>query len=266
MAASESGLVRRTIWILRTVAAHPEGVGLSEITRESGIPKATCYRVLNVLERESWLVFDLQTRRYRVSLGLLSIVGGLLNSDGAYSHMQDVLHRLVGETQETAGFDVLLDAHVMVLAQVPGPQLIGQILKPVPRTQPVWATSTGRAFLAHMPPDQIRAEFGASFGEAASGEANLELFIDSLADVRERGFAVVHDELEEGASSIAAPVIVKGTTQYAVWIGGPSYRITKDQVDELAKPVVRAAQGLASLLSLTDALPSSFSRSVSNAL
>ncbi|CAM5742323.1 hypothetical protein SHIRM173S_00174 [Streptomyces hirsutus] len=42
MASSEAGLVRRTIWLLRTVAAHPDGVGLSEIARESGIPKATC--------------------------------------------------------------------------------------------------------------------------------------------------------------------------------------------------------------------------------
>ena len=71
MAPSEAGLVRRTIWLLRAVAAHPEGVGLSEVAREAGIPKATCYRVLTVLERESWLTLDPITRRYRVSLGLV---------------------------------------------------------------------------------------------------------------------------------------------------------------------------------------------------
>ncbi|TWH65942.1 DNA-binding IclR family transcriptional regulator [Micromonospora olivasterospora] len=170
MAPSEAGLVRRTIWLLRAVAAHPEGVGLSEVAREAGIPKATCYRVLTVLERESWLTLDPVTRRYRVSLGLLSIVGGLLDGGGAYGHMREVLRNLAEETRETAGFDVLLPPKVMVVAQAPGPSLIGQTLKPVPRTQPVWATSTGKVLLAALSPDAVRADFTEEFAEHAPPE------------------------------------------------------------------------------------------------
>lgn len=258
MPPGEAGLVRRTIWLLRTVAAHPEGIGLSDIAREVGIPKATCYRVLTVLERESWLTLDPDTRRYRVSLGLLSIVGGLLDSDGAYGHMRGVLRRLAEETKETSGFDVLLPPNVMVVAQVPGPSLIGQTLKPVPRTQPVWATSTGKVLLAALDPENVRAEFAAEFEDKAPERfGGVDAFIASLDSVRGNGFAYAYDELEVGAASVAAPVRVRDSTPYAVWIGGPTYRLTRERIDTLAVSVINAARDLGDLLSVTDiVLPS----------
>ncbi|WP_103529150.1 IclR family transcriptional regulator, partial [Streptomyces sp. SM12] len=242
MAASEAGLVRRTIWLLRTVAAHPEGVGLSEVARESGIPKATCYRVLTVLERESWLTLDPVTRRYRVSLGLLSIVGGLLDGGGAYGHMRDVLRDLAKATGETAGFDVLLPPGVMVVAQSAGPSLIGQTLKPVPRTQPVWATSTGKILLSALEPERARKDFAEEFeNNAPEAIGGFDAFMASMEGVRETGYAVAYDELEVGAASVAAPVRINESTTYAVWIGGPTYRLTRPRITEVAQQVTTAA-------------------------
>lgn len=251
--ASESGLVRRTIVVLRAVAAHPQGVGLSEIAREAGIPKATCYRVLTVLVKESWLTFDEDTRRYRVSLGLLSIVGGLLDSDGAYRHMRQVLSELAEETQETCGFDVLLAPNVMVVAQVSGPRLIGQTLKPVPRTQPVWSTSTGKVLLATLSREQVDAEYFAEFEEKAPPEAGgYTDFLGRLDAIRRDGYAYTVDELESGAASIAAPVRVGATFPYAVWIGGPTFRLTAEWTAGALPSLLKAAQKLGDLLAVTD--------------
>jgi IclR family acetate operon transcriptional repressor len=253
---SEAGLVLRTIWILRAVAAHPAGVGLSEVAREVGIPKATCYRVLSVLERERWLTMDRDTRRYRVSLGLLSVVGGFLERDGAYDRMRGVLRDLAEQVQETAGLDVLLPPHVMVVAQVPGPRLIGQTAKPVPRTLPVWSTSTGKLLIAHADLDEVRRDFAEDFATNGPGrgssEGSLDDFLGVLAQVRERGYAVAYNELEKGAAAIAAPVVVRGDVAYALWIGGPTYRITPDRLEALARDVCAAADELGRFLTVTD--------------
>ncbi|MEV4382826.1 IclR family transcriptional regulator [Streptosporangium sp. NPDC049644] len=253
MAASESGLVRRTISVLRAVAAHPEGVGLSEVARESGIPKATCYRVLNVLERESWLTLDPGNRRYRVSLGLLSLVGGLLDNDGAYRNMRQVLTELAAQTQETCGFDVLLPPNVMVVAQMPGPRLIGQTPKPVPRTQPVWATSTGKVLLAALDRQTVVDDYAQEFEEHAPDHlGDFDEFLKSLDVIREHGYAYTVDELEQGAASIAAPVRVRDKYPYAVWIGGPTFRLTKEWVDTTAPYLLQTSKRLSDLLSVTD--------------
>lgn len=253
MAANESGLVRRTIWVLRAVAAHPKGVGLSEIARESGIPKATCYRVLSVLERESWLTLDPDTRRYRVSLGLLSIVGGFLDGNGGYRHMREVISDLAAQTQETCGFDVLHPPNVMVVAQAAGPRLIGQTMKPVPRTQPVWATSTGKVLLAMLDRQQWLDEYAEDIERnAPKSLGGVDKFLATLDEIRERGYAYSRDELEEGATSVAAPVRVGDSYPYAVWIGGPSFRLTAEWVEGVAPELLEASKKLGELLTYTD--------------
>ncbi|MCR1784074.1 IclR family transcriptional regulator [Nocardioides carbamazepini] len=252
MAANESGLVRRTIWVLRAVAAHPNGVGLSEIARESGIPKATCYRVLSVLERESWLTLDPDTRRYKVSLGLLSIVGGFLDSNGGYRHMRQVLSDLAADTQETCGFDVLHPPNVMVVAQAAGPRLIGQTMKPVPRTQPVWSTSTGKVLLAMLDKAKLDEYVDDIERHGPESLGGGEAFVAMLQAIRERGYAHSRDELEEGATSVAAPVRVGDSYPYAVWIGGPSFRLTPEWVAEVSPRLLEASRKLGELLTYTD--------------
>ncbi|GAA3732684.1 IclR family transcriptional regulator [Salinactinospora qingdaonensis] len=252
---SEAGLVQRTIWILRAVAANPEGMGLSEVARAAEIPKATCYRVLSVLERERWLDLDPVTKRYRVSFGLLSIVGGLLDQGGAHTQMQAILRDLAERTQETSGLDVLMPPHVMVVSQVTGPKVIGQTYRPVPRTLSVWRTSTGKALLSSLTPEQVRADFGDDFAENRPAHLpDLGVFLEELAEVRERGYAVAYDEMEEGAAAVAATVRTRHTEPYAVWIGGPTFRITRERIPEIAAHVREAAGQLERVLEVTGAV------------
>lgn len=249
----EEGLVRRTIWVLRAVAAHPRGLGLSEVSRQSGIPKATCYRVLNVLEREGWLVLDRDTRRYRISLGLLSIVGNFLERGGAYRHMREVLEKLASSTQETCGFDILLPPNVMVVAQAIGPRLIGQMEKPVPRTQPVWSTSTGKVLMAALDRETLISDYAAEIEEhAPESIGGMAEFLKTLDLIAARGYAYSTDELEPGAASIAAPVRVGGQVRYAVWIGGPSFRLTEEWRQETVPALLEAASRLGELLTYAD--------------
>lgn len=249
---SEAGLVQRTIWVLRAVAAHPDGIGLSEVARESGIPKATCYRVLSTLERERWVSCDTTTRQYRISLGLVSVVGGLLDQTTGYMHTREALEQLAKETEETAGFDVLIPPEVMVLAQAQGPFLIGQTLKPVPRTQPVWHTSSGKALLSCLEPDDVREQFGDTYDEQAQRtHGSLDDYLEMLGRIREEGYAYAFDELEPGAASVGAPVRLRNGPNYALWIGGPTYRLTRERIAELGGVVRAAADRLADVLDLS---------------
>ncbi|WP_020577780.1 IclR family transcriptional regulator [Actinopolymorpha alba] len=249
---SDIGLVQKTIWILRAVAAHPEGIGLSDVARASGIPKATCHRILGILEREGWLTADPDSRRFRVSLGLLFLLGGLLDQESAYGHAQSVLRDLADEAQETAGLDQLVPPSVMVVAQVQGPFLISHGLSPVPRMLPAWRTSTGKALLAWQDTENIRKEFAEDFQDNPSEKfADFDAFLAELATIRERGYSVAYNELEEGAAAVAAPVHVGNSVPYAIWIGGPTYRLTQDRIPALAESVMAAAARVGRVLEMS---------------
>lgn len=246
----DDGLVRRTVRVTRAIGGHPEGVGLSDISRETGLSKATCLRILNDLVVERWITFDDQDRTYRISLGMLSVVGRIFDGQSAFGYLKRILRSLSERTKETAGFDLLVAPHVLVVAQEAGPQLITQAARPVPRTQSVWVTATGRVFLAGLTQDQVMSDFADTFPatSAKSRKAGIEEFCTRLSGVQAQGFAVVRDELEMGASAVAAPVMVDGRTQYAAWVGGPSYRIGPERTLELATAVMEAAEELAALL------------------
>ena len=138
----------------------------------------------------------------------------------------------------------------MVMAQVQGPFVISHAMKPVPRSLPPWTTSTGKALLAWTEPDLIRAEFGADFSSRGPATTGLDAFIDSLAEVRETGYAYAYDEMEEGLAAVAAPVRVGASVPYAIWVSGPTYRITRARIPELAEPVCKAADRLSRLMQI----------------
>lgn len=245
------GLVHKTVMILRAVSENATGIGLSELSRHAGIPKATCLRVLAVLESEQLIALDDNTKRYGIALGALAVVGPLLDPDGAYRVVQRELEELVAATQETAGLDILMGTDVSVVAQIAGPQLIGQTPKPVPRSLPTWSTSTGKVLLASLDRDQLEAVHAGALKAAARHRSSKAEFLAELEAIRANGYGVARDEMEEGAAAVAAPVWVNGAVSAAAWIGGPSFRLTRDRVDALAQDVIGCAQQIGEVLTLT---------------
>ncbi|MFQ5577975.1 MAG: IclR family transcriptional regulator C-terminal domain-containing protein, partial [Anaerolineae bacterium] len=60
----------------------------------------------------------------------------------------------------------------------------------------------------------------------------------SLAEVREQGYAVVHEEFEAGFSSVAAPVFNHaGQAVAAVSVSGPTYRMEPENLESLIGPL-----------------------------
>jgi IclR family transcriptional regulator, acetate operon repressor len=247
---AESRLLTRGLLLLHVVAENAaEGCGLTELANATGISKATCYRILRVLRDWQWVRLDAETKRYRLGLGLLSVVGPLTEAGGMYDAVLDVLRRLSWTAQETAGVDVYVDEEIAVVAEVQGPNLIAQVSRSLPRRMPAYCTSTGKIFLAAQEPESVLRRYAGKYVRRGSGGAeSVDRFVELLAGVRAQGYAVARDEYEDGAAAVAAPVHVAGALECAIWVGGPSFRLTEERADELAPLVAVAASELSSVL------------------
>ncbi|MFX5464605.1 IclR family transcriptional regulator C-terminal domain-containing protein, partial [Acinetobacter baumannii] len=73
---------------------------------------------------------------------------------------------------------------------------------------PAYCTSLGRAMLAHLPDDQLKAYFEKVKLRALTDKTvvSQKRLRDILAGVRAQGYAVIDEELEVGLRSIAVPV------------------------------------------------------------
>ena len=246
---ADLGLVQKTVAVVRTVAAHPSGIGLSDLARACGIPKATCHRILTTLVQEGWLTADAATKQFRVSLSLLFMLGHISSKDALFAYSQEILQAVAADTQETAGLDQLVGSSVMVMVQEMGPHLVSHGQQAVPRMLPAWRTSTGKALLSHTDPEVVRAGFADDPLPRTPGlAASFEAFLDDLSATRERGYAFAFDELEQGAAAVAAPVMVGAEVPYALWVGGPTYRLTRERIPEVAERVLAGARDLGRVL------------------
>lgn len=240
------GLLNRAMKVLRVVSTYPNGIGLSELARLAEVPKASCFRIITALEAEGVLFTDEDTKRTRISVGALSIVGGILTQGGMLRAIRDILADLSEASGETTGFDMLQGSDIVVLMQNVGPSLIGQTLKQTPRVQPPWLTSTGKSLLSYRDPDEVRALLTPHYPQ--ENLHNLDLFIESLEPARVHGYAWLYGALERDAASVAAPVMIDDTPKYALWIGGPTYRITPENARQLGQLAIAAADKTARLL------------------
>ncbi|MBL3699481.1 IclR family transcriptional regulator [Leucobacter luti] len=240
------GLLNRAVKVLRVVSTYPNGIGLSELARLAEVPKASCFRIISTLEDEGILFTDEDTKRTRISIGALSIVGGLLTEGGTLRAIRDILSDLSEASGETTGFDMLQGSDVVVLMQNAGPSIIGQTLKQTPRIQPPWLTSTGKSLLSYRDPDEVRALLLPHYPQDNLNQ--LDLFIESLEPARVHGYAWLYGALERDAASVAAPVLIDEVPKYALWIGGPTYRITPENARQLGQLAIDAATKVARLL------------------
>ena len=113
---------------------------------------------------------------------------------------------------------------MLIMDEVAGPHVLAATGN-VGTRWPMHATSTGKIVLAY---DQDRLD-GLSDDLPAFGPKTLVRKTSlgtQLQEVRRRGYAETVDELEEGFTAVATPLIgALGDVQGALSIGGPTQRI-----------------------------------------
>jgi DNA-binding IclR family transcriptional regulator len=138
---------------------------------------------------------------------------------------------------------------MLILAEVSGRHLV-TVTAELGTRWPIHATSTGKAFLAALPEEQRRKLLVPPLSRhTPSTIVDIEELERELEQVRERGYATAHEELEAGASAVGAVLRNSlGTPVGAISFGGPTSRLTRRRVKSLAQELVTVAERLASLL------------------
>jgi len=112
------------------------------------------------------------------------------------------------------------------------------------RRIPLHATSNGRVLLAALSGDRVEELLAGPLQRfTAHTCVELPLLRAELARVRERGYAVVVDELEVGLTAVAAPLHrADGTVVASLSASGPTFRIGPERLPELIDHVTVAAR------------------------
>lgn len=242
--SSQVQSVDRALQILEILGDKGE-CGVTEIATELNIHKSTASRLLaSLLSRQ--LVEQLSDRgRYRLGIGLVRLAGTVSSNLGPVVGSRAITRELADKYGETVNIAVLDENKVLYVDQVAGSHImtmsswLGQIV-------PVYVTATGKVLVAWLDDKKRKSTFPAKFEKLAKNSiTSASLFEKELAKVRERGYAIADEEMEDSFTAVAAPI--RDSHQdvvAAVVVSGPTSRMHKLNLDSVGKTLVKAGKDL----------------------
>lgn len=245
-----SQVLDRVVRILASFSPDRQELRLIQIAEAAGLHKSTCYRLLEAMRTHSLIGLNETAGTYHPGMKLFelgSLAVGRLKLD-KYAH--PLLEDLSRVTGETAHLCVLDGSDVVYVAKVESNRAL-RIPSAVGARNPAYCTGVGKAMLAHLAPEQLDAYLSETQLRAFTRKTLVSAF-ELKANLRQivtQGYAIDDQEREEGVRCVAAPVRDHtGQVVAAVSIAGPSMRVTKERVPELAAHVIRAAAEISSEL------------------
>ena len=236
-------VLERTFGILQALADDGSDVSLAELAGRLGLHKSTTHRLLMVLEADHFVEKCAGSGKYHLGSRLIDLGRAALARIDVFELARPHLRALTAETGETAHLAVLRGGEVVSVVNAESRQTV-RTPATVGTRSPAHCTSLGKAILASLPPEQLDEFLRRHVMEAHTRKTitSSSRFRAELRAIRDRGYAVDNEELEEGLRCIGAPVQDHtGAVIAAVSIAGPAYRIRIDRVPTLAIPVVRTA-------------------------
>ena len=203
-AAPVQSLVRG-LAVIRVFDAENTHLTLSDVARRAELTRATARRVLHTLADLGYVSTD--GRRFSLSPKILELGHAFLSSMRLPAIVQPHLERLTESAHESSSVAVLDGRDIVYVARV-ARQRIMTVAINVGTRFPAYATSMGRVLLSHLPADELDAYLDGHEREAFTSHTITDrgTLVAELTRVREQGWALVDQELEEGLRSIAAPI------------------------------------------------------------
>jgi DNA-binding IclR family transcriptional regulator len=237
----------RAINILEFIGKQNNGeAGLPELSAAMKLHKTTTHRIAHVLESRGLLRRGLDSNRYRLGLHLYDLGCQALDHVNIRDEARPLMARVAFDVGETVHLALLDRAEVLYIERIEAQRSLTMGSKLGARN-PVYCTSLGKAILAYLQENEVDQILAASRMEARTRNTitNVLALKRELGRIRDRGFAIDDEEIEDGVRCIAAPVLnASSRAVAAVSVSGPSSRITPDRFQLIGKTMMKAAQEL----------------------
>jgi DNA-binding IclR family transcriptional regulator len=247
--AESSSILLKAFGVLRAFNADKRIMSLTELSRESGLPKSTVHRLLARLielgaveHRPVGYALSIEFRR----LGAITPAAG--GRDVALPHLI-WLQQATGCAVHFGVLRTLEVVYLEALARIGSPGA----WPPVGARVPANCTALGKALLAWQDPDEVEVSLRQNGLVPLTSRSicEVEPLMGQLRAIRGGALAHARDESRPGVSSVAAPIVVGGVAVAAFSISFPSHVAINRHVEG----AVRAA---------TSRIVSEFKRGLSN--
>ncbi len=229
---------------------------LSEISRRLGLPKSTTHRILSTLHARGF-VERLANEEYALGTAIVALGQTVRVNVEVRDRAATIARALAERCNESIYVAVLEGDHVLYIYAIETSQRLAARTAVGDRA-PLYCTGVGKAILSMLAVEEQDLVAGSELDSiTANTIVEPAVLRAELATIRDRGFAVDHEEHELGTFCTAASFAgADGRVVGAISISGRDPDIVGRRLPELARSVGEAAAQISSRLGYVAPRPS----------
>ena len=235
--------VDRALDVLLCFSSQTPELTMTQIAEQVGIHKSTAHRLLATLENKRFIQRDPETGIYRLGIRLLQMAYLTLEQNDLRRLAVPFMHQLCDMYEENIDLTILDGTDVVFINILEGPKRV-KLAAAIGQRLPAYATASGKAILGFLPEKIVQRILDRGTPQLTSHTLNTqEVLLHDLKSVRELGFAISEQELEEQINAVAAPIFSQENYPVAsIAVAGPAYRLTRQRMLEIGPNLVSTAR------------------------
>ena len=218
--------------------------GVRAIESETGIPKATAQRLLNVLETRGFV--HKQNGKYMLWISSVRLAKSFLRDHGLISTARPYLKALTMISDENASLYIQQGYYRILVERIESPNPL-RFQTQLGERLPLYLGASGQVLCSRMPRDELNEYFSKIEPvPLANGKLLYKKDLIERVDIaRNQGYAIGVDERFKEVTSVAVSIDTKDPKILAaINIAGPSYRLPEVKLSNITMEILGAAKEL----------------------
>jgi len=236
----------RIFQVMEMLADNGE-MGLMELSAALGLHKSTVHRLLMSLIYMGYAKQDEATQKYMLSYKVVNMASKILDRMDILQVAKPYMERLSELSGEAVHLVQREGNNILYIYKTEAKVGTIRMVSHVGMVHPMYCSGVGKAIMATLPEDEVKQIWNESIIEKKTDKTitDFNQMQELLEDVKKNGYALDDEENEKGVRCIAACLYGhQKEVKYAFSISGPTSRMTRDRVKELAVDVRKVQEEL----------------------
>jgi IclR family transcriptional regulator, KDG regulon repressor len=199
--------VHRAVQVLEILAGSHTGFSLADLSRQTGIPKSSLFRILLTLERSYIVQLDRTRNVYNLGMKLIDWGNRALDKIDLKSVTHPHLMRMAHETRESYYVAIMDDNEVIIIDRADTPEIWRMVAR-LGQRSPLHATASGQILISEASDEMLSAIIGRTGLKKFTQRTitSMAKLKDRLKEVRKAGFVIADAEYKPDLCVISVPI------------------------------------------------------------
>jgi len=238
--------LEKTFVIMDAIAARADGCSLADLSKLTGMPRATVHRLLWTLAAHNVVSYCPESKTYLTGVKTMEWSQNIMTRYDWRSVMEPHLDRLAADTHCTILVGVLCDGKLVYINKREADTEL-KVSATVGRVCPPHRGILGKILMAYLPTATVDELLIADPLDHLTDCSiiSAEELHQLLALVHRDGYIVAHDQTISGVSGIGAPIFGRqGKVVAAIGLLAPSATFTEERIEIYRKRLLEVTHAI----------------------